>query len=272
MLTRTIAATALLLLPLAACDPGNASGTEYRMAVDESVALGQADVAQQDIVEISTSFTLGDAAQTARANIEAFIKSQAACAVVTPTGDRGLTIDFGDLADDCTYKGRTYGGVITIEVDVAADTTVVHHTAAAFTNGTVTLDGTADVTWTADSRRVVSDLRFDREGRETDVQGDRTQRLLDQAAGLAGGITVDGARTWQNDKGDFSLMIDGVELRPADPVPQAGTYQLTVPSGDEVTLSFTRVDDDTIEVRIAGGRRDRVFHVTRAGAVDEQDA
>lgn len=259
-----IAAAALL-----ACDLQSGSNEEFRLAVDESVATGQAEAAEQDIVEISTSFTLGQAAQQAILGIQAFVESQAACATVTPSGDRGLRIDFGDLADDCTYKGRNYGGVLTIEVEASDGAAVVHHTAEGFTNGVVTLDGTAEVTWTAASRHVVSDLAFARDGRAFTVEGDRTQRLLDAGAGLSGGIVVDGTRDWHNDRGDFALTIEGVELRPADPIPQAGTYRLVVPSGAEVSLAFERVDADTIEVRIDGGRRDRVFRVTSAGAVSE---
>jgi hypothetical protein len=267
---RTFTAS-LLIAGLAGCDPGGgASAAELRVAIDESVATGQAEAVQQDIIEITTSFTLGDAVEGALAGIRAFVESQAGCAVVTPTGERGLTIDFGDLADDCTYKGRHYGGVLTVEVEAGEGSTVVTHTATGFTNGTLTLDGSAVVTWTADSRQVVTDLTFDRAGEITEVEGDRTQRLLDAAAGLTGGIVVDGTRAWHSERGDFTLEIDEVELRAVDPVPQAGSYHLTLPSGSSATLEFSRVDADTIEVRIDGPRRDRVFHVTSSGAVDEQ--
>ncbi|MBL9100536.1 MAG: hypothetical protein JNL82_06250 [Myxococcales bacterium] len=260
-----------LLTSLAACDFGGATAAELRMAVDESVATGQAEAVQQDIIEISTSFTLGDAVQTAIAELQAFIAAESACAVVTADGDHGVTIDFGDLADDCTYKGRHYAGVLHISVELKDDSTVVTHTATGFSNGALTLDGTAVVTWTADSRHVVTDLTFDREGRVTTVEGDRTQRLLDADAGLAGGIVVDGTRDWSNDRGEFALGIEDVEMRPVDPVPQAGTYELTLPSGNTASLVFTRIDADTIEVRVDGPRRDRVYHVTSTGAVAEQD-
>lgn len=257
---------------LCACDTGAASGSELRMAVDESVATGQADAVHQDILEISTSFTLGDAVAAARAGVQAFIASQSACATVTPTGERGLTIDFGDLADACTYKGRTYAGVITIELEIDGEAAVVHHEFTGFTNGTVTVDGSAEVTWTADSREISSGLSFERDGRTTELTGERTQRLLDPAAGLAGGVIVDGSRDWHNDRGDFSLDIDAVELRPADPVPQAGAYHLLLPGGRAIDLGFRRVDADTIEVTVTGGRRDRVFLVSTAGDVAEQGA
>ena len=39
--------------------------------------------------------------------------------------------------------------------------------------------------------------------------------------------------------------------------------------GKQLSLAFTRLDDDTIEVAMTGTRRDRVFEVTRAGAVQD---
>ena len=33
-------------------------------------------------------------------------------------------------------------------------------------------------------------------------------------------------------------------------------------------MSFNRIDDDTIEINVSGGRRDRTFRVSAAGDVD----
>jgi hypothetical protein len=269
-MTHRLAHVFLLSSVLAGCDRGDASAVEVRMAVDEVVATGQADALEQDVLEISTSFTLGDAAAVARGKIEAFIASQSPCSTVTADGDGGLVIDFGGLGDACTYKGRTFAGVLEIRVEVGADATVVRHDFQGLTDGARTLDGTAEVTWTAASRRVVTDLALDREGGRTELAADRTQRWIDPDVGREGGIVVDGTRDWSSDRGDFALVIDGVELRPVDPVPQAGSYALTLPSGAQVGMSFARVDADTIEVRVDGARRDRVFLVTSAGDIDEQ--
>jgi hypothetical protein len=262
----------LCSLSLFACDTGGVTGSELRLAVDESVWTGQVEAVQQDIIEISTSFRLGDAVAAARAGVQAFIASQSACATVTATGEGGLTIDFGDLDDACTYRGRHYAGVITIALAIEGDQAVVGHEFAGFSDGVVTVDGSAEVTWTAESRRVVTDLSFDRAGHVTELNGDRVQRLIDEQAGLAGGVVVDGERAWHNERGEFSLAIDGVELRPADPVPQAGAYHLVLPGDRQVDLAFERVDADTIEVRVAGPRRDRVFWVSSTGDVEEAGA
>ena len=265
--------TALVLITtVAGCDLGGVTATEMRMAVDETVATGQAESMQTDIIEISTSFTLGDAFNSALLNIEAFVNSQAPCSTVTPTGERGLVIDFGELGDACTYRDRTYAGTITIELEDTPDGVVVHHSLAALTNGKLTIDGDADVTWTSESRRVQTDLTFVRADSTTELTADRTIKLLDDAAGLAGGIIVDGERQWTNQRGEFDLTIASVEMRPVDPVPQAGSYHLALPNGGAVDLAFTRIDSDTIEVRVSGGRRDRVFHVSTTGTVDALDA
>ena len=39
--------------------------------------------------------------------------------------------------------------------------------------------------------------------------------------------------------------------------------------GGEFELAFEKIDEDTVEIRVSGGRRDRVFHVTTAGDVEE---
>lgn len=42
------------------------------------------------------------------------------------------------------------------------------------------------------------------------------------------------------------------------------------PKDKQIVMSFERLDADTIEVRLSGGRRDRIFHVSSTGAVDDQ--
>jgi hypothetical protein len=181
-----------------------------------------------------------------------------ACATVTRETDT-VTVDFGDLADSCTYDGHTWGGVATLTVDKTEGSIEVSHGFEALTNGKVTLDGTADVTWTGTAddptRHVVHDVSWtDEEGTERTGSGDRTQALIDPEQGLAGGIVVDGTRDWTTPKGDWHLDIDAVEMRGQDPVPQAGTYTLTTPRDKTLTLMFARVDDDTIAVTANGIR------------------
>ncbi|MBK7826045.1 hypothetical protein [Nannocystis sp.] len=250
------------------------SNIEMREALDEVVLEGQGQSVENEIIEITTDFTIGAGVAEAAAALRDAIASQIPCSTITADNDT-LTIDFGVLGDECVYNGHTFAGVVTITIahDPASKQTTVDHSYQDLTNGVVTLNGSKLVTWTDAARHVVSDLDVERDGKTAHTSSDRTQTLLDPAAGLLGGIEINGERDWDNDKGNWKLAIDGVELRWIDPVPQAGSYTLTTPKGKTAVLGFSRVDDDTIAVTLSGGRTDRVFHVTSTGVVsDEGDA
>ena len=84
-------------------------------------------------------------------------------------------------------------------------------------------------------------------------EGDRVQKPL--AGGIAEGFMVDGSRSWTGHMGrTWDLAIDSVEMRWADPVPQAGSYTLESPEGKTLSLSFSRIDSDSIEVTVTGPR------------------
>jgi hypothetical protein len=269
--------TALRLAPLsvvllaAACFDTSASNIEMREAVGEIVAEGQAQALENEVIEITTDFTIGGAAEDIAGKIRELVESQVDCSTVTVAGS-SVEIDLGGLDDGCEYNGHTFAGKIRLDVSYAGDGTkvVVDHTYTALTNGKVTLDGTKRVEWDASSRHVVHDYDWTRDDRTVHATGDRVQTLLDPAQGVAGGIEINGARKWESAKGAWDLAIDGVEVRWSDPVPQAGSYTLTTARDRTITMTFTRVDEDTIEVRVTGGRRDRVYHVNRAGQIDDQ--
>jgi hypothetical protein len=245
-----------------------------REALDEVVLEGQGQAVENEIVEITTDFTIGEGVAQAAQALRDAIASQIPCSTVTVADDT-LTLDFGGLEDDCVYNGHTFAGVVivTIRHDAASDTLTVDHTYEDLSNGVVTLNGSKVVDWSDQTRHVVTDLEVERAGKTARTSSDRTQTLLDPDAGLAGGIEINGERRWDNDRGAWELAIDGVELRWIDPVPQAGSYTLKTPRGKTAVLGFARVDDDTIAVTLSGGRKDRIFHVTRSGVVsDEGDA
>ena len=131
----------------------------------------------------------------------------------------------------------------------------------------VTVTGTAHVTWSlADkSRRVEHELTWTRisDGLEGTGTGDRTQTLLE--GGLAEGIQVDGHRSWKSNRGQWDLAINAVQIRWVDPVPQAGTYTLSNPAGKSLSRSFKRVDDATIKVTVANGKKSFDFDVKSIG-------
>jgi hypothetical protein len=128
------------------------------------------------------------------------------------------------------------------------------------------------VTWdkTAKTRRVVHDSTWThlKSGRVGHGTGDRVQSLL--PGGIAEGIQIDGERTWDGQRGHWDLAIDGVQMRWTDPVPQAGSYTLTTPFDKTVSMSFSRVDDDTIAVTVTGPKHEFTFDVSKLGDITEK--
>ena len=249
-----------------ACLPeGEATAAQMRQAMEEIVLTGEAQGLEDGVVEITTSFTIGDGVEAIVEEVRAFAESQAPCSTVESPERGTLVLDFGVLEDSCEYRGKTYAGVATVSFEVTDDAVLVTHTYDGITNGRVTLDGDARVTWQDRSRRVETDFTFSGENGTLEVNSDRTQTPL---GGLGDGIQVVGTRDWTSARGTWELDIDDVQMRAVDPVPQAGSYSLTTPQEHVLGLAFERIDEDTIEVTMTGGRRDRVFRVTSFGDVE----
>lgn len=270
MSTKILAPLALAstLLPLVACEPAAASRTEMREALVEVAELGDGLGAQDDVIELTTSFTLGQGVQAAAEEIRDFVQSQVPCSTVTVEPGR-VSIDFGGLEDSCVYRGRTYAGVVTVAIELPGEGARVTHTYEGFTGGRVTMDGTAVVDWDDAVRHVVTDMSFATEDRTIDLQSDRTQSFGRCEGVDAVCVAVEGERHWQSPRGEWDMTIEGVEARSIDPVPEAGTYTVVNPEGREIAMSFSRVDEDTIQVDIEGGRRPVTFQVTAAGQVQD---
>lgn len=261
------------LAGLTGCVPADLSLSEMRAAVEETSLQGQGLAMENEILEITTSFTVGDAVSEIITEVQAFAESQVPCSTVEKVDARTLAFDFGTLDDECTYNGHTYAGRVEVGFDVNSGSIAIDHTYTGLTNGEITLDGTAEVTWTAEVRTVVTDLSFEGERGTVQVRSDRSQSFIDPEAGLAGGIEVEGERHWGGSAGDWLLQIEGVEWRGVDPVPQAGSYLVLNPEGKEIEMSFSRVDDDTIAITLQSLRGDRIFHITSNGRVtDKGDA
>ncbi len=257
----------LMILMLTAtvwgCRDETLTREEAKLALDEAQLSTQSQSMTYDVLEISTHFTIGAAVEDAVDELKAFVESQIPCSTVTRQ-DRTLTVDFGELGDQCVYKGRTYAGQsqITLERTEAGQLEVTH-VWTDLTNGNVTINGGATVTWdrSEGTRRVEHQIKWSNGDKSATGEGDRTQQLIDRDLGLQGGIEINGSRGWSSDRGQWNLAIKGVQVRGADPVPQAGTYTLTNPDNKELTMSFKRLDDTTIEVQVSGTRRDFTFNV-----------
>jgi hypothetical protein len=247
---------------------------EATQALEQASDAGQAEGLTSASVDISTNFTIGKAVGEAADELRGFIAAQLPCAEIM-LEEATLTVEYGAKGGDCTYRGHTFSGQHRISIERNDDATVeVHHVWTDFSNGVVQLDGTADVTWNFadETRRVQHESHWThlKSGRTGTGTGDRLQSVL--AGGLSEGIQVDGQRTWDGERGHWDLAIDGVQMRWTDPVPQAGSYTLTTPFNKSVSMSFSRVDDDSIRVTVVGPRkRSFDFTVSKLGDIAESE-
>jgi hypothetical protein len=268
-----ISALSLVIVASGGCREENTeplTNGEARLALEEAAMSTQASNLTSSSVELTTDFTIGGAVEAAAEEIRDYVVSQLPCAEINLEGNT-LDIEYGALPGNCEYRGHTYSGGHTITVSRnEMNEVVVEHVWDELSNGDVTVDGGATVTWNFDdeTRHVVHDLEWTRErdGRTGIGRGDRIQQPL--SGGISEGIQVDGDRSWDGQKGHWALDINAVQMRWSDPVPQSGKYELTTPENKKVTLTFERVDEDTIAVNLANGNRDFTFNVSKHGAID----
>jgi hypothetical protein len=242
------------------------SSSEASEALDEASVSAQASELTSASIDIATNFTIGQAAEQAAQNLSSFIASQLACADITVSGNM-LTVVYGAKLGGCTYNGHVFNGKQTISITTTSSGVEVDHTWTKFTNGIVSVTGDAQVTWNLQdpSRHVTHDLTWTRvwDGRTGQGTADVTQTPL--TGGVLVGFEENGTRTWTGSSGFWSLDINQVQVRWADPVPQSGDYVLTTPSLKTATLSFTRLTDTTIEVALSSGKSSFHFDVTETG-------
>lgn len=249
------------------------TNAEVLEALQESGDSSRGEAAGTEPIEISTSFTIGQAVEAAAEELAAFWESQRPCTTVTWSGAE-VTIDYGDLDDSCEFNGNTYGGVAVVAVeDAAVGSIEVSHTWEALNNGDVEVNGGALVTWDGvdQTRHVTTEHTWTdlEDGREVDVTGDHMWGHVDDELGLLGGLTLDGTRDWVSDTGEWNAEISDMELRLQDPVAQAGTLVVTNPDGKELTMLHERQDEETIRVTITSGVREWVFDINRLGIPQE---
>jgi len=235
-------------------------------ALDEASVSAQASELTSASIDVSTNFTIGEAAEQAAQDLSAFIQSQLPCASITLSGNT-LAVVYGANPGACTYDGHTFSGSETISISPNGTGVEVDHTWTKFSDGVVTVSGTANVTWDAvnPSRHVVHSLDWTRvwDNRTGHGTADLTQTPL--SGGVVVGFQESGTRTWTGESGEWTLDVNDVQVRWADPVPQSGSYVLTTPDAKTATLSFSRVDASTIAVELTSGNSTFTFDVTETG-------
>ena len=256
-----------------ACQPAEMTGAEVLEALAEVGASARGEQATTEPIELSTDFTIGAALDAAADELAAFWESQEPCTDVTWSGTE-VTVDYGGLDDTCTYNGNTFGGIAFIDIgSTEASGLQVDHTWTGITNGDVTVDGGATVTWTDANtfREVTTDHTWTdvKDGTVVDVQGQHTLTWIDDTNKALGGVVLDGDRSWQSESGDWHLDMNDLELRLQDPVAQAGTLSVLSPNGKSLDMVHERIDEDTIRVTLEGTRRTWVYDINRLGVPTE---
>jgi len=270
----TLAAIGLLALSSSACVKKESeeplSQSEALDAVDETSLSSQASSLTSASIDISTNFTIGGAVEQAASELRTFVTTQLPCADTSLTGST-LSVTYGVKPGNCLYHGHTFSGQTQVKVthnsqDAWGDT-VVDHTWTDFSDGKVKVNGTAHVTWSLSnpSRRIIHSLVWTRlsDGRTGTGSGDRTQTSLD--GDITRGLVENGSYAWEGQRGRWDLSIQGVEMRWADPVPQAGTLVLDTPKDQSISMSFSRRDADSIEVTVTSDGRSFPFVVNGTG-------
>jgi hypothetical protein len=273
--------TLVAFLPLAlvtGCDAaGEMSGLEALAALGSVDQSARGEQATTEVVEVSTDFTIGDALESAAQAIADFWQSQAPCTEVTLAGNV-LTVDYGTLDDACSWNGRTYAGVnsLTFASTTPGELEVLHDWSG-FSDGEVTVDGGATVTWSGEdqTRRVQTEHTWTAvdDGATVDVVGDHVTGPIDASVPWwQSGFTLDGDRAWTLDGDEWSLVMNGLEWRLVDAAPELGSIDVVAPNGKTLSIVYARVDEGTISATLVGVRGgDRVYHINQLGIPSEAE-
>ncbi len=262
-------------LGLGACSSDDVDDVEMRVALDEAIASGEAQGAETDLLDLTTNE--GDPPDGAptrgrlrgpglRDHMRGLIASQLPCSTLEDLGENTLRITFGTAERPCTFRESSWSGVVTVSYESTDDATIITHAYDGVTNGKVQFDGTSEVTRTDEQRHIVNEFTF--QGRRGTFSSSSDRIHTPMPGGL--GVHIDGTRDVERPTGIAHVDIIEVEIARGDVVPQDGSYVRTAPDGREMTMTFARLDADTIEVTIVGGRHDRVFEVDAGGRIHDR--
>lgn len=278
-LSALVAASIGASLGLGACDSPDVDDVEMRAAIDEAVASGEAQHAEIDLLDLTTDLDPGGEhpkgdsplrglleGPRLRDHMRGLIASQLPCSTLEDLDDDTLQITLGSSERPCTFRGAEWSGVIVVSYQADDDIVTIEHEYLAVTNGKVQLDGTSVVERTDAQRHVVNDFTFQGPRGTFHSSSDRIHTPM--ADGL--GMHIEGTRDVERPRGLAHIDIVDVEVARGDVVPQDGSYVLTTPEGREMTMTFARLDADTILVTVTGGKHDREFEVDAGGRIRDR--
>lgn len=260
------ARAALLSLSFAAlggCTPEPASTVEMRQTVVEIVDQGRAMAIEDAMAALFGAVDQADELSAIADAVEETVTGALACAKLERLSKVELRLTFGASPEPCALAGIIYSGVLRVEYErpsVDALLTTLHY--ESLTGDETTLDGFSQLTWAADgSQRLVTEIRLDAPNqRQVEIQSDR---ILFRSEGA---LKVDGWRRWQTLMGRWEADLAGMFFDAGEPLPRVGLAAVVTPYSHTVVLDFTRAGG-TAQVRVNGGRRDRLFEVSPEGDV-----
>ncbi len=256
------------LVVLSNCDTPF-SDEQARIAIEESVLSSQAANLISGAIDLSTQFTIGGSTEEALAELGALIELQLPCARVDKIGTT-LVLEYGVFEGLCDYAGQTYTGIhkMTI-VSTAPGTCVTENHWIGFSNDVVTVSGSATTSWESASspRRVDYSLHWTSRLAPRDATGTGTRSQSVLGLDWTAGTLNTGEHHWRDPSGDWHLRLEKAATLWQDSVPQSGVYTLETPFETDVTMGFSRVDEDAIEVVVSSGDRRYIYRVNKLGQV-----
>ncbi len=208
---------------------------------------------------VSTGDTLPEIADA----VAEQVASTLACAEIERIGSVALRVRFGSAGLPCELDGILYVGALRVVYTRPSEETLLATLYyEPLRGGETDLDGFTQLTWDEGGvTRVVTELRADTAmAREVEIQSDRL------VAYSGGARKVDGWRRWQTLMGRWEMDLAGLDLEPSAGMPRAGLASVETPFNHTLVADFSETVEGH-EVRINGGRRDRLFEVTASGDV-----
>lgn len=258
-----VALLSLVLAALIGCTPEPASTVEMRQTVVEIVDQGRAMAIEDAMATVFGSVDPQDDLSAIADAAESSAALTVACAKVVRESEVELKVTFDAASDPCALDGIVYAGTLRVEYarpSPGAVLTTLYY--EPLTGDETTLEGFSQLTWTDDgSQRLVTEIRLDAPNqRQIELQSDR---ILYRSEGA---LKVDGWRRWQTLMGRWEADLAGLFFAAGEPLPHVGLASVTTPFSHTVVLDFTR-SGGAAQVRVNGGRRDRLFEVSAAGDV-----